>query len=877
MPLYKRTDGSLVVSPVQLAGTTLVTVNTGDPLSVNGPLLRTLDSSSPANFHPANYYSGNSEFGGVIYNTVTVICAKRSATNVTDNPGTVTFDFTTGTLSTPANGWSTTIPAGTNDLYFCRAVLSTLQYVDTIAAGDWVGPYLGTGNSALTAVLSNDNQTLPADSLGNVISYTNSGTDIHVYEGINELAYDGVGTANGTWKVIATPTNITVGSITDAGVYATVGNASAFSAGQNSASISYAITGTRVNGGSFSLTYVQTFNKSKDGNAVSVNSNRTANFTATDGTLDAAQADIIFTATALGIASPTYVWTFSGFQTAPTNSGTSTQTITAAQFGTSKAAFVTCTVNGTYVDSITIVRLEKSTAAAGATVGASWNNNITNQPVEPSFGVTNVTQYGNTFTRTGGSGTAWDSQAYSKEGYSLGVFCSFSFIRNTASAMAGLNTDPTTDASYASIDFCWYARGTGLCDIYESGGGVTINEAYTASTVFAITYDGVNVRYYKDGVLKRTVALASTSQFFFDSSIVELAQGITNVKFGPMTSNDFGNIGGSTRPSDNATSDITLIASSGITLVGNKAIKTGGTNGAWDSQVYSKEPIAGGCMASAVVVNTSGSIMFGLNNDPTTDASYGGIDAAFYIAGNQLRVYELGVNSPFAGTVTAGDVLSITYDGTTVTYRQNGTVVRTIALSISPVYFDSSFYETNATISGIKFVPFGATFGSSIGGQINSGNVSTYIANSTVDTLRIAAGSATSLMSAFTSGSVSLPTNSGTHQVLQTLTTGVLSTTESTTVLITISSEVYLNVPGASANHVRLGLYYGSGTLIWAGMAFRTPAGESNQQTCSININVTIPANTSYSLSFEAWIYGIDTTTTATCNSRSISVFVSKR
>lgn len=60
-----------------------------------------------------------------------------------------------------------------------------------------------------------------------------------------------------------------------------------------------------------------------------------------------------------------------GFQTAPTASTTNSQTITAGHFGTSKAATVTCTVNpGGYKDTYTIVRLEKSTAAPWATVGA---------------------------------------------------------------------------------------------------------------------------------------------------------------------------------------------------------------------------------------------------------------------------------------------------------------------------------------------------------------------------------------------------------------------------------------------------------------------------------------------------------------------------
>jgi hypothetical protein len=96
-------------------------------------------------------------------------------------------------------------------------------------------------------------------------------------------------------------------------------------------------------------------------------------FTATDGTLDGAQSDIVFTATTSGITTPTYVWSQSGCQSAPTASTTSTYTVTAANFGTSKSAIITCAVQEggagtTYTNKTTIVRLELSTAAAGADV-----------------------------------------------------------------------------------------------------------------------------------------------------------------------------------------------------------------------------------------------------------------------------------------------------------------------------------------------------------------------------------------------------------------------------------------------------------------------------------------------------------------------------
>lgn len=259
-----------------------------------------------------------------------------------------------------------------------------------------------SGLNAVTAILSNEAHVFPATSTGAVSSYTGSGTQIRVYEGATELIYDGAGTSNGTWKLTSTATNITVGTVTDSGSYATVGNHSGVSSGTDNSSITYTLTGKTASGNSFTIVKTQTFSKSKtgatgadgaagadgapgpQGPAVLVTTDRPATFTATDGTLDASQANIIFTASVSGITSPTYTWSFSGLQTNPTASTTSTQTITSAQFGTSKSAIVTCTVSGTYVDKVTIVRLEKSTAAAGAT-----KNTVYRQTTEPTTGVVN--------------------------------------------------------------------------------------------------------------------------------------------------------------------------------------------------------------------------------------------------------------------------------------------------------------------------------------------------------------------------------------------------------------------------------------------------------------------------------------------------------
>jgi len=135
-------------------------------------------------------------------------------------------------------------------------------------------------------------------------------------------------------------------------------------------------------------------NDGAPGPAVVVTGNRPLNFTATDGVLDSAQPDIVLTAEVFGLASAVYVWTFLGFETSPVSSGTSVQTITMAQFGTSRAASVTCTVNGLYTSQVTIVRAERSTAAAGATVGATFGDyNGVGKNISGTITPGNVTTY----------------------------------------------------------------------------------------------------------------------------------------------------------------------------------------------------------------------------------------------------------------------------------------------------------------------------------------------------------------------------------------------------------------------------------------------------------------------------------------------------
>jgi hypothetical protein len=225
----------------------------------------------------------------------------------------------------------------------------------------------GTGTSPITMVLSNSNHTLPADVTGTVTSLSDSGTQIHVYEGIDVLVYDGVGTDPGTWKLNTPSTsNVTIGSITDQGAYAQVANLVGMGVGIPTGSITYTASGTTVGGDPFtSAPRVQSFSKAIAGipgdagaaakSLITTSTGQTFSYDASGGHFG--NPNVVITANLQNLTG-TASWgsSASGSFAGGTISG-NTYTVTAAQFGTNDYVTITATL-GSFSDSITIARLQ---------------------------------------------------------------------------------------------------------------------------------------------------------------------------------------------------------------------------------------------------------------------------------------------------------------------------------------------------------------------------------------------------------------------------------------------------------------------------------------------------------------------------------------
>jgi hypothetical protein len=133
------------------------------------------------------------------------------------------------------------------------------------------------------------------------------------------------------------------------------------------------------------------------------------------------------------------------------------------------------------------------------------------------------------------AGNSWvNARIYSTESYTTPCYVSFYASQTNLAAMISLNTNPVIKGiQYTTLDYAWYITDTATAVVFESGTGIGASIAYTSSTLFEIIYDGINVSYFVDGVLTRSVRRTSTSPLYLDSSFYHNNVQVYNLAFGP--------------------------------------------------------------------------------------------------------------------------------------------------------------------------------------------------------------------------------------------------------------------------------------------------------------------------------------------------------
>jgi hypothetical protein len=244
---------------------------------------------------------------------------------------------------------------------------------------------------------------------------------------------------------------------------------------------------------------------------------------------------------------------------------------TAALIGQS----VTTTPGRTYSVTFDILTGPLIVVVGTSGYGASdlYNAAATTSPVGAgqtiTFTATTTTSY-ISFTRTA-AGTygvdnvfiteTWDGGAYSKDSFTGGAYASAVTVDATHAIIFGLNSaGDLTAVDWTGIDYGIYLTTGGTAQVREFGGvpaGSYTPPSYAAGDVFAVTYDGSSVKYLKNGTVFYTsiaaASLVAGQTLFFDSSFLTSGGQLNNVRFGPLSSNNWASVGGTNKPADNAT------------------------------------------------------------------------------------------------------------------------------------------------------------------------------------------------------------------------------------------------------------------------------------------------------------------------------------
>ena len=123
--------------------------------------------------------------------------------------------------------------------------------------------------------------------------------------------------------------------------------------------------------------------------------------------------------------------------------------------------------------------------------------------------------------KTSGS-NSWDNQAYTAQGYSAP--CTIEFNANAGNSdnsqsykMIGWNVDPTTNASYNSIDHASYPYQQNQYVVYNNGSN-TNHAAWTSSQKFYLVYTSTGRIQHWNGSTKLYDVAYSPSTVYLDSS-----------------------------------------------------------------------------------------------------------------------------------------------------------------------------------------------------------------------------------------------------------------------------------------------------------------------------------------------------------------------
>ncbi|HEY0011551.1 MAG TPA: carbohydrate-binding protein [Allosphingosinicella sp.] len=411
--------------------------------------------------------------------------------------------------------------------------------VGATGAAGATGATGAAGQNAVVGLLSNEAHSVAADAAGTVSSFTGAGGTFRVFDGTTDKTTSGSVTysvaasagvsisinSNGVYSVTAMSAD--TGTATLRAVYGSVtidkeygiAKSKAGAAGSNGAAGATGATGP--------------------GGAVIALAPSHEAFTYTDGVLDVSSpSSITFTATKQNTSETV------NFTTSPSVTLTGTgdsRTLSSANFGTNRQVVVTATgATSGASDTVTVVRLEKSTAAANASANV-------------------------TFTTTGTASVTGNSVTFNASGstFSVKEVVRGPFAASFKLPSAGTNGYVAVQINGQSYGFVF--TGAQISAFANATVGYV---ALDTAATYQFVFDGKAVTFWKDATqIGSDYAVSVTGSPIF--ALTGGTQGgtmtVTNIQFRPNYDLNFGNLAGPSRPDLYATTGDNLVKNHNLT------------------------------------------------------------------------------------------------------------------------------------------------------------------------------------------------------------------------------------------------------------------------------------------------------------------------
>lgn len=132
------------------------------------------------------------------------------------------------------------------------------------------------------------------------------------------------------------------------------------------------------------------------------------------------------------------------------------------------------------------------------------------------------------------STSGWNAQIYSKSGYKDNVFVTYKPSQTNANIIIGLDSNPSENASWSSIDYGFYNHNDGSMEIVEGGSFIALpasHNTYAIGDELRIEYSASFVKYYHNGALIRSVYRNIGDALYLDSSF-NTSGSVYDVDFG---------------------------------------------------------------------------------------------------------------------------------------------------------------------------------------------------------------------------------------------------------------------------------------------------------------------------------------------------------